>query len=1776
MKKTRLLALVICLAFALTMLPAAGFAEETAPEPDVGTDTIVESFGTITATLRFDYPQRTDLVTDKNINVFLKDENGTLLREAKINGNASNDTVVTLKNTDGVLLTTEQEIGYMDVLFSKLPTNASDDNSGYIIEYTGDGYKNFKSEPIKIESYSKRVVLGTDGNTFSLGDVNGDEAIDQADIDAISAALGSTDEADVAAYDLNGDGNINIVDLMYVNHQAAQEALGEGFTNEPMEIFDTTLITTKVIQVKKIQEEIKDTLDVAGDVASIFAENNAETVAFSSKNDEPVAIPITFEEPVEMEQIEIVSPSVDGAISAGMAKVECEDLDTGEPLTVEVPFGNDTPAEVLPLSADGDTGRSNIVINLGRRVAVKKVTINVEKVTGNDGKATYAVVQEIKFLKDIVPENPASQNMAVTGLTATPGNEEVRFTWDAYPNVSGYIIYYTNTKKPSEGEKQVFFDTNSGTVDGLTNLTPYNFCITAVSGEEGPGRWESIRSETITATPEPSGPPTEATTMIVVKNADEDNTIKSGELNVSWKEVDNTSFYRVYYKNTGVLSDNPSYRTEQELIDAGYTPYSLTGEDGTTDVATLSVTLTGLKDGDEHSIFIIVGNAKGLGPVSARATGTPVESKIEFPPLPTADRIETPPTNAWLIDSSYDPKATADGKTFDPTVLYDNNPSTYWQSIQWWMHGGIAFEFDKEYEMNYLFAIPRLDGTHRNNHRLYRVWTYDAAAYEAVQAAGYIDTLKKGKALSSAEQTALRNMATTYTEDSVNVAERINGYMVFQFDKTNVKFMVVDTEQEGYNTRTFSDFFFYHGNTLAEDVAALFGDDAYTTLSEEAINNTNFNGTIAALRSRANSSDGYYVDKDNLLDEINLAKTLKDGKAIDGLVKDDFRSRSASRDSQKYGQAASDLQPLGVACWSSPDAIRADRGNLADGALVVYAQLPEDADEHPVTIVGTQYYGEANKWQTAIPLSKGRNRIKFPNMGSNANERGGAVYIRYDGAHPEQIKIQVRGKNAFFIPVLELQDWFDMTEDQRMAAIKDYLKALNDYTGENKPYKNGQFEYRVLNSTEISMPSALLSVPATQVKNAIYPTGATDDEAAQTLYNNVLAWEEFMHVVNAIQGISETEFTEADPNVMESRQNVRYMQMFGKAFMYAAGNHIGIGWGSVGGVVSGRPTSTLAEGAESNGLFGWGIGHEVGHNMDKIGRAELTNNIYSIALQAYDGEKSTKLKTRLELSDKYPEVYDKVSARRPGASNDVFTQLAMYWQLHLAYDTDNPFDFYNKFFTAWKRGDHKEKTPDERIALIASEVANKDLSDFFYSWGMRLGEDVIADIQAKPTEERSLQYLNDESYRLRLAGHEVTPGATTAAAKLLIDLPEDERTPALPELAEGESAPVAPEYDPEKTVKITFENASPDVLGYEIKRGEETIAFVTDGNEYFDVIGSANNMAFEYKVKAYDKMGGTLDKDPVDAGQVRIAYENTIPADQYSVQTAEGTTTFTLKNKTAISGIKVTPAPESGTFEVKVTRTVVDESESETQPTVTAKNGDFTKNDAPDGKDYYVSYFNKPGAEASDTRIWTYDAETVAVTGVPESATVELIGYPGDRVDFNPDATVGILAEDYVYGTVYSEEEKAANPELEDEVIKAGTLVVVGTYRGDPVYNFVQIDGRFVTNDDTNTTTPYTITERPVDGYGLLFAEIPADGEVSDISDGIFIFVPNTQKEAELQGKDQSDCAATSLLPAQMKAVFYRTDDPENPKSKRKTSDTIWIDSPSYESMPTITLSHSN
>lgn len=1063
------------------------------------------------------------------------------------------------------------------------------------------------------------------------------------------------------------------------------------------------------------------------------------------------------------------------------------------------------------------------------------------------------------------------------------------------------------------------------------------------------------------------------------------------------------------------------------------------------DTTATSAVITGLTNDTVYEVAVKAGNLHGTGPFSATASGTPKKEGFEMPALPETNRIDNSQiTSIVMADPSNVNWSMCPGFNVK-TDLTDGDPNTYWIANNYWYNSSITYTFADTHSMNYVLVVPYLDSAYKN------------------RIANYTVTLKgeDGQVLA------------TYYRDGVNITG--SDYYIFSFPETEgVKSLTLALgEKTGGPRVSISEIAFYESDTLSEDIAALFTDGTFTALKSSVQQ-----ADITALKDRLSALGSFYLDLARLQDELNLAQALldKNDSAL-GVVKQDFQSRSTAAD-QAFGQSASDLQPLGVTA-------------RAGSTVAIYAELPDDA---AVYVVPTQFYGESGVWKgRPVALKNGRNYITVEKIGSLTDTRGGVLYLTYSGSQPQQIKLQVRGDSSVYaMPVLELSGWYTMSESARKDAIRTYVQDLEAYVS---GLSGAKLTTDIRNATEISTPSVLLSLPADQALSGLKGVGNDEDAMVEAMYQNVLAWEEELFIANKVQGIIHSDAALSDYTYpMTTRQNIRYMRMFAGAFMYAAGNHVGVEYGSTAALVQGKPTSATGAG-QTNGLFGWGIAHEIGHNMDKLGRAECTNNIYSLALQAWDGSAMT-VHTRLTEDGRWEQIFDKVAQGRPGAANNVFVQLGMYWQLHLAYDgAGQPLAFYNAFFQAWKSGAYSGYSYDERVALIASQVADRNLTEFFTRWGMTLSDGVKDILSAYPAEERAIWYLNDASRTYRLQSGSA---------------------------AEGTASVTAAVSDSKVTLTISHTDSA-NILGYEIRRNGTPIAFTTE-TTYVDDLGAANNLAYTYTVVPVDKLGnlGTA----AQSNQVRVAYDKTISADLYTLTRAEdGTITITMKGGAAVpvTGIKVTGADLSGSYTVKV------KADTGAEGWTTAKTGTLSG-------DTVVAYFNKPGVGPEDTRIWTYDAAVVEITGIPADADLALLDYPGDRVDFYEGATVGILKD--AYGD-----------------IPAGTLVILGTYRGDPVYNYVEIQARYSTTPEAGEVT--TI-ERTMSGEVYLLVEIPEDGAVSDTSDGFFIFVPNLEDEAALNAQD----GVTDPYPLEIRANFYRTDDPNDASSKRLTSQTLWISFP--------------
>ena len=1564
-----------------------------------------QSTGSIALTLNFGLPQRVEEVRDRDIQLTLtgNDKNITVsLKDGSATGADGLSVSVEARNTQGVPLTTEQQMGAYGAVISGLPKGT------YTLKLEGKGYATCSTR-VTLADYSQHVLMSTDNGTFSLGDVNGDGVVNAADRNALDDQLGKTGQLGV--YDLNGDGVVDITDLSYVNKMM-------GVTGKP-EVTDTSAIVSAEVD----QDAVTVT---GGSVSDLFNDSETTVTLKPAEGKEELSIPITLEKPTEMSEISITSPSTDGAVQAGTALVVYEE--DGQEKTMTVSFDSTAPDGTYAISRVA--GQSVVTINLGQKVAVKKVTITVTKVEGQTGdKPQFATVTQIEFLKDIVSDNTPADTQ-VKNVTAVAGDGEVSLSWQAVNNVTGYTVKYGTAK--GSLTQSVAVSTNKATVSGLKNNQTYYFQVMATNGD-----WTGVPSEVISAVPQPASAPG-APSNLVVEKADT-------ALRLSWGSTKDATYYQVYYRVQG----------EAEFQAWGG------------NITATNAVITGLTNGTTYEVAVKAGNSKGLGPYSAIATGTPNKEGFDLPALPTDGRIDNGEiTSIVMKDSSNVNRNLC--PNFDVTThLTDNDPNTYWIAATYSQPSEITYTFRTTHDMNYLLVVPYLDATYKN------------------RIANYTVTLKgeDGQVLA------------TYYRDGVNVTG--SNYYILSFPETKgVKSVTVALgEKTGGPRVSVSEIAFYDSENLVSGIADLFTDGTFTQLKS-----TVQQEQITALKDRLSALSSFYLDLAQLNDELKLAQDLLDKeKDALGLVKNDFQSRSGSAsEDQAAGQTASDLQPLGITA-------------RAGATVAIYAELPDDAT---VYVVPTQYYGESGVWKgTPVALKNGRNYITVQKIGSLSDTRGGMLYLTYAGSNPEDIKLQVRVlSNAWEMPVLELSNWYSMGQSARKDAIRTYVQELEAYVS---GLSGANYKTDVRNATEISTPSVLLSLPADQVLAGLKGVGNDESAMVEAMYQNVLAWEEELFVANKVQGIIDSNAALSGYQYpMTTRQNIRYMRMFAGAFMYAAGNHIGVEYASTSALVQGKPTSVTGAGS-ANGLFGWGIAHEIGHNMDKLGKAEITNNIYSLALQAWDGS-SMSLNTRLTQDGRWADIFNKVAQGRPGTANNVFVQLGMYWQLHLAYDNaSQPLAFYNQFFKLWKSGAYSGYTTDERVALIASKVADRDLTEFFTRWGMTLSDGVKDMLNDYQKETRAIWYLNDAARNYRLESGSAASGSATVTASV---------------------------EESEVTLTIQHTDAS-KILGYEIRRNGVAIAFTTDST-YTDNLGAANNRTYTYSVVPVDKLGNLGAE--AKANEVRVAYDKTISDDLYTLVHDGDTVTITMKNGASVpvTGIKVTGTGLSGSYTVQVKADA---------------GADWTDAKTGELSDDLVAYFTKPGAAESDTRIWTYDAAVVKITGIPESAQVELLDYPGDRVDFYEGAAVGVLKDNFQYG------------DREDEVIPAGTLVILGTYRGDPTYNYVSVEAVYNTTSEADEANGVTTITRAMNGYGLLFAEIPEDGAVSDTSDGFFLFVPDLEKEKELNAQS----GVTDDYPLEIRVNFYRTDVPNTNQGGHITSETLWLSFPSEDDLPSIELTGS-
>ena len=1531
-------------------LPLRVLAEEVNTPNDGSTDSnhqsVVERKGYIEVDINLDMPIKN---SREGIFVSLKVDNDEVV---KVNGSSDSGnfefksnqcsyTVEPLGLGRNTSVGNDGKVYAYRVTFKNLPAGTE---NKYKVALLGKGFSSIESEDIEINNYSKRIVVNNAGKTrnklnedlMPIGDLNKNGEVNDSDYDAMFDAV-SKGTNDVA-YDINEDGKVNIADLQYVHNNMGRHASknltvknAEWIPN--IEKVSATDANGDVVEQKEIEKIFDGNSDSSLSIKPASGEINEDNAAqvsldLSGKSEES-----SENNTVKMQYLSILGTLKNGSIIVNGDTANPIFFDENGNIKNNSNTRKSNKNQIDAISTrESEKTNNEIVVDLGKQIAVSQITINVTDVTGND--RSLAEIAKVEFLNNVYKEIPKPEisipSITSVATSTSTGSEYVHVKWTSKDqNLTGYELKVEeiNEKGATIGAAKKF--RVSENEFKVSNVKPYSRYRLSVQGLNG--AWEGGYKEASENEKNGVIDNVKADTIATGKYEIETNFEKDGIVNImvipneipkypegisaeggyqsialTWKKHNSAQSFDVYYREKGSKEDFKK-ANDKRIVGTSYN-------------------ITGLKDKTTYEIQMTATNHLGTGARSESVTAKTIDMSV--PQTPNYNLINTISENSNgktdnIKDARYPNITIPTGKENEKIevgtgkghivisnkyAVVDNNYDTYW-SVDDWDAGastgarnrGPIVEFDfsnkdnKEYRINKIAVVSKLDGT--------------------------------GMVPNNAEITVFENGTSNNGKDYKA--------RVFNYDKSGrysiLKLEKPITVKEGNqiqvnlsttgNNLSISEIKFYEYDEVEGEIEALFTDDLHLVLANDVTE-----AKISLLKTKLNRKNNgeFNPDKEDLDKKLDIAlKLLREGSSLDKDVTTMDISINGGGTNTGYGN---DWQALGLAAKAG-DTIK----------VYVSKTIADGTNNRDIYLGYEQNYAESGSAivENPIKLKSGENVIQIDKLISTDVEKGGNLYVRMAGepeSNSETVKIRVSGAER--IPHLNLNNHLndidyliankDNNDDPKVKVIKEKLKAYilelkehvnslpNKHAESNKKHEEegkteNIYDYNertsILNSTNIEGDRFTLTIPASQAYKGLGLSSTTEsniDEKVDKLYDNMLAWEQLIQITNAKKGVFENNKNNvsiyANNKASRQRVNVKYQRMFGGAFMYAGSHHVGVEFDSTDDLMSGVPYKLDADGKVINkgqgNLFGWGISHEVGHKAD-IGKriyGETSNNILALITQTFDGES----KSRLELNGVYPKIYKKVTSNSVGVSQDVATLLGMFWQLHLAYEpgytsqmlknnTDANLDndsYYAKMNRLYRKLSDEEKNMDRDQLLIrkASEAAGKDLRGFFASWGLIADESTSIYLQEKikTKEERKIQYLNDEAYRKRLQNVESMADDTTVVASF----------------ADGiENNTVVNKNS--ITLNLNVNKDNDKILGYEIIRNDGNIkggkdegtkvnyrpvGFVnanSNGTATFtDNISPINNRALTYKVVAYDyNLKATKE---YTVGSVKLSHDGTI------------------------------------------------------------------------------------------------------------------------------------------------------------------------------------------------------------------------------------------------------------------------------------------------------------
>lgn len=1640
--------------------------------------------------------------------------------------NENVDFTVKLTNNDGYSqagTVTMSYSGESEICFDSLA------DGEYNLTVNSPGFADYSQNiSVSQKMYSIKLTAGfCEGYTYAegslhpgvilIGDVDGNGKIDDADKNILIDAIDGQAVSEAFVTDLNRDGVTDMVDLMF-------------FSKSYEEYRDTTAAVEEFISPSIINASASEGTNLKGDPKKMMSGQETVILTPSDKGAISESNPVSLEFDMQKNGNAAVFDGItfetgkDNPVSEAFINIEYTENGKDYAITVPVKSGVNYLLKESDVYADIDEN-GNINVHLGNQIAVKKVAITVTAMQNNNNLTEISKVEFVNGMESRIPEPEMD---IPEKLTAAAGSERFTLNWIPCVNVTGYEV------KIEQGENIETFISISNSADvssfngkGLKNYTTYKVSVQSVNGA-----WKSGFCAPVEVTPLPTKRPDKP-----------DNVRASGcyrGINVSWKNMDDTLSYNVFYK---IRNSEDAYTKISGIKENKYT-------------------INDLEELVEYEIYVTGVNELGESPESLHCAAKTADlNPAEMPRYNLINRDGSGiPGNAHITSASRNGgsmiESEADAEqTNTAWGTVDNNASSYYSKTTWDDGGfnnlgnnGLIYTFDDEYKIDTI-ALLATDGMQYSYVKV-RWWEANG------NTAAFSASVSQQR---DAENRIYYVIKLPYAVNANKIQIGLARYLA----------------GGAYNLITVSEAYFYHYDDLRDEIMALYVDDLHTVLKDSVTQ-----ANIDALREKVNTPDEFGEEnpnKDALLRELETAEKILNDEAISSAV--EIHNGITTKDTGRGFSGLNAWQPLGVT------AAPGDK-------ITVYVghNTMRTGDLTNLRLVITQYHTEADRIVLdGANLRIGANEFKLSKSVSSSAESGGALYIQYQGNNPSD-RYSVRVSGGSEVPVLDLYKVTD--ENERMEKTIAFVKKLEKHTAEmeelhNKIHKgsdnkNVDYDYDpqncILGASDIMLDTMMLSLPAQQILAG--SGNGSAEERAETILKSMEAMENMMHLFYQHKGLNASAPSELN-QIPKGHLNIRYQRMFSGAFMYAAGNHIGIEWGSTAGMVNCIPVTSDEYGKYISGrYFGWGIAHEIGHciNQGSYAVAEITNNYFSVLAQAKDSNNSVRFN--------YNNVFSKVTSGTKGNASNVFTQLGMYWQLHLAYDKGLNYKTYSDYTEQlnnlfYARVDTYSRNPkaapapngvaltlgsnsDQNLMRLACAAAEKNILEFFERWGKSPDETTIAYAEQFEKETRAIFYANDDSRIYALNGNGSVLGSDSSVNAI-----KDVSTEI------GEEA---------NRVKLKFtpgDIPEEDILGYEVIRctisggkvEEIPVGFATS-SEFTDTVTTMNNRAVFYKVTLIDQY---LNRSAsYTTKMVKIEHDGSINKTNWNISVSGLTAESDVHDATdemPCEQTKNDPAEQAVDHDIKTvySPTITDDNAEiilNFNQLLTISGFKYTAGDGASIGDYEIyvlvndewiltaeGIFN--GSETvyfandDDKYISTYSATAVKLVllnqkdKVVSIAELDVLGVTGDNVDFRRTdeeniTVIGTLSEDFKYG------------DKDDNVIPKNSLIFTGSYKGNPAYNVVLLydeNGNIVGGfDEDNNVTAQQI----------ILADVPDNSNIANVSDGTWIYWI------------EPDQLSNMKLPKNVRAELYRVNNALTNEGQRMVSDSLYEAVP--DELPTITI----